>query len=141
MATPTFRNWDLPQRRQIFSGVRLAWDAYAHRDPIRIDCHLRPGAPRSLADDVLDGLTRPFKELPPKHLHDARGSELFDAICELPEYYEISAKFTRERLEADYEAAGLRLAHWFTDADGLFALSLAQAAPGSPSTASEKRAA
>jgi gamma-glutamyl hercynylcysteine S-oxide synthase len=27
VATPTFRNWDLPQRRQIFSGVRLAWDA------------------------------------------------------------------------------------------------------------------
>jgi gamma-glutamyl hercynylcysteine S-oxide synthase len=24
---PTFRNWDLPQRRQIFSGLRLAWDA------------------------------------------------------------------------------------------------------------------
>jgi iron(II)-dependent oxidoreductase len=27
VATPTFRNWDLPRRRQIFSGVRLAWDA------------------------------------------------------------------------------------------------------------------
>ena len=27
VATTTFRNWDLPQRRQIFSGVRLAWDA------------------------------------------------------------------------------------------------------------------
>jgi gamma-glutamyl hercynylcysteine S-oxide synthase len=27
VATPCFRNWDLPQRRQIFSGVRLAWDA------------------------------------------------------------------------------------------------------------------
>jgi iron(II)-dependent oxidoreductase len=27
VATPTFRNWDLPQRRQIFSGVRLAKDA------------------------------------------------------------------------------------------------------------------
>jgi len=40
-----------------------------------------------LADDVLDGLTRPFKELPPKHLYDARGSELFEAICSLPEYY------------------------------------------------------
>jgi gamma-glutamyl hercynylcysteine S-oxide synthase len=26
-ASCTFRNWDLPQRRQIFSGVRLAWDA------------------------------------------------------------------------------------------------------------------
>ena len=24
--TPTFRNWDLPQRRQIFSGMRLAWN-------------------------------------------------------------------------------------------------------------------
>jgi iron(II)-dependent oxidoreductase len=27
VATPTFRNWDLPQRRQIFAGVRLAADA------------------------------------------------------------------------------------------------------------------
>ena len=27
VATRTFRNWDLPQRRQIFSGVRLAKDA------------------------------------------------------------------------------------------------------------------
>jgi iron(II)-dependent oxidoreductase len=27
VATPTFRNWDLPLRRQIFSGVRLAWNA------------------------------------------------------------------------------------------------------------------
>jgi iron(II)-dependent oxidoreductase len=26
LATPTFRNWDLPQRRQIFAGVRLATD-------------------------------------------------------------------------------------------------------------------
>ena len=42
---------------------------------------------RVLADDVLDGLTRPFKELPPKHFYDARGSELFELICELPEYY------------------------------------------------------
>ncbi len=27
VATPTLRNWDLPQRRQIFAGVRLAQDA------------------------------------------------------------------------------------------------------------------
>ena len=26
VAGPTFRNWDLPQRRQIFAGVRLARD-------------------------------------------------------------------------------------------------------------------
>jgi L-histidine N-alpha-methyltransferase len=42
---------------------------------------------RSLAEDVLDGLTRPFKELPPKHFYDARGAALFDRICELPEYF------------------------------------------------------
>jgi iron(II)-dependent oxidoreductase len=27
VVTPTFRNWDLPQRRQIFAGLRLAADA------------------------------------------------------------------------------------------------------------------
>jgi L-histidine Nalpha-methyltransferase len=54
---------------------------------ITIDSYLNEGQERSLADDVLDGLTRPFKELPPKHFYDARGAELFDRICELPEYY------------------------------------------------------
>jgi L-histidine Nalpha-methyltransferase len=52
-----------------------------------VDVHLGADAERRLADDVLDGLTRPFKELPPKHFYDARGSELFERICELPEYY------------------------------------------------------
>jgi L-histidine Nalpha-methyltransferase len=54
---------------------------------IRIDSHLDGAQERSLAADVLDGLTRPRKELPPKHFYDARGAELFDQICELPEYY------------------------------------------------------
>ena len=54
---------------------------------LRIDVHVGEQSVRSLPDDVLDGLTRPFKELPPKHLYDARGAELFDQICELPEYY------------------------------------------------------
>jgi L-histidine N-alpha-methyltransferase len=55
---------------------------------VEVRSHLGPDDERTLADDVLDGLTRPLKELPPKHLYDARGSELFDAICELPEYYQ-----------------------------------------------------
>jgi L-histidine Nalpha-methyltransferase len=54
---------------------------------LRIDVHVGLASPRALPDDVLDGLTKPFKELPPKHLYDARGAELFDQICELPEYY------------------------------------------------------
>src|SRR5437763_153755 len=59
---------------------------------ITIDSHLEADAERSLADDVLDGLTRPFKELPPKHFYDARGAALFDRICELPEYYPTRAE-------------------------------------------------
>lgn len=38
-------------------------------------------------DAVLDGLSRTPRAIPAKFLYDARGSELFDAICELPEYY------------------------------------------------------
>ncbi|MDQ3756909.1 MAG: L-histidine N(alpha)-methyltransferase, partial [Actinomycetota bacterium] len=38
---------------------------------------------------------------------------------------EISAKFRRERVEAELAAAGLALRHWWTDAAGDFAVSLA----------------
>jgi L-histidine Nalpha-methyltransferase len=41
---------------------------------------------------------------------------------------EISSKFTREQLEAIYCEAGLELVEWWTDAERLFALSLAKAA-------------
>jgi L-histidine N-alpha-methyltransferase len=41
----------------------------------------------TLVDDVRDGLTRSLKELPPKYFYDERGSELFDRITTLPEYY------------------------------------------------------
>ncbi|HEX7293991.1 MAG TPA: L-histidine N(alpha)-methyltransferase, partial [Solirubrobacterales bacterium] len=40
---------------------------------------------------------------------------------------EISSKFTRERLEAVYVEADLRMSGWFTDRDGDYALSLARA--------------
>jgi L-histidine N-alpha-methyltransferase len=75
---------------------------------IRIDSHLHGSAERSLADDVLDGLTRPFKELPPKHFYDARGAELFDQICELPEYYPTRCERTilAERAEELAELTG-----------------------------------
>ena len=37
--------------------------------------------------DVLAGLRNDQKMIPPKYFYDHRGSELFDAICEQPEYY------------------------------------------------------
>src|SRR5690606_14270328 len=37
--------------------------------------------------EVLAGLARTPKSVPPKYFYDARGSALFDRICTLPEYY------------------------------------------------------
>ncbi len=41
----------------------------------------------ALRADVRAGLTATPKTLPPKYFYDARGSELFDEITRLPEYY------------------------------------------------------
>jgi L-histidine Nalpha-methyltransferase len=41
----------------------------------------------TLADDVQHGLTGRPRSLPPKYFYDAVGSELFERITELPEYY------------------------------------------------------
>ena len=56
----------------------------------------------SFRDDVLIGLARPQKSLPPKYFYDSRGCELFEKICELPEYYPTRTEFAimREHLEA-----------------------------------------
>jgi L-histidine N-alpha-methyltransferase len=40
-----------------------------------------------MAADVRAGLTKPFKELSPRYFYDERGSELFELITKLPEYY------------------------------------------------------
>mgnify|MGYP000022365280 CR=1 FL=1 len=37
--------------------------------------------------EIIDGLSRIQKTLSPKYFYDERGSALFEAICELPEYY------------------------------------------------------
>ena len=39
------------------------------------------------AQDILAGLSLQQKHVSPKYFYDERGSELFDQICELPEYY------------------------------------------------------
>ena len=40
-----------------------------------------------LVEQVLEGLRGTPKRLSPAYLYDRRGSQLFEAICELPEYY------------------------------------------------------
>ena len=53
-----------------------------------VDVHLTPEELNAaLRRDVAAGLTSVPKELPPKWFYDARGSDLFDEITRLPEYY------------------------------------------------------
>ncbi|MFM8300558.1 MAG: L-histidine N(alpha)-methyltransferase, partial [Microcystis aeruginosa] len=37
--------------------------------------------------DVIEGLTKTPKSLPSKYFYDRQGSQLFEEICQLPEYY------------------------------------------------------
>jgi L-histidine N-alpha-methyltransferase len=65
----------------------------ATTDQIEIEVHLPEGGTwAGLAEDVREGLSSPFKEIPPKYFYDDRGSELFERITELPEYYPTRAE-------------------------------------------------
>lgn len=62
----------------------------------------------SVADnlaEILEGLSRTQKSLSPKFFYDARGSKLFDDICELPEYYLTKTELAIMRAHIDDMAA------------------------------------
>ena len=41
----------------------------------------------SKQQEIIDGLSQPSASISPKYFYDRRGSELFEAITQLPEYY------------------------------------------------------
>lgn len=60
--------------------------SYSGLDTIQFyDYHPKPA---DFHADVLHGLQQQQKVLSPKYFYDQRGSQLFDAICKLPEYYQ-----------------------------------------------------
>jgi L-histidine N-alpha-methyltransferase len=52
-----------------------------------VDLPATPSADSAFRDDVLAGLAAPVRAIPARWLYDRRGSELFEAITALPEYY------------------------------------------------------
>jgi dimethylhistidine N-methyltransferase len=55
--------------------------------------------------EILRGLSAPQKRLSPKYFYDKRGSELFDRICTLPEYYPTRTELTLLKNHVDELAA------------------------------------
>jgi len=65
-------------------------------------------AANMMAQDVLKGLTAEQKYIPSKYFYDARGSRLFEAICNLPEYYLTRTELGLLSTHAEEIVRGLR---------------------------------
>lgn len=73
---------------------------------VRVDVHLTPvDLHRALTDDARRGLTSTPKDVPPKWFYDDRGSQLFDEITRLDEYYPTRAERSILVARADEIAA------------------------------------
>lgn len=60
-----------------------------------------------ILDEVLQGLSRKPRSLSPKYFYDTRGSELFEKICQQPEYYLTGAELALMERHIDAIAAAV----------------------------------
>lgn len=61
-------------------------------DRIRIDYHRDGREHQAFREELRASLAEAPRRIPSKYFYDERGSELFEAICELPEYYPTRAE-------------------------------------------------
>ena len=80
----------------------------AAAEAIEIEVRLRADGGLAMARDIRLGLTAKPKELAPKYFYDERGSQLFEQITQLPEYYPTRAEreILRQRSAEIVVAAG-----------------------------------
>lgn len=64
-----------------------------------------------MLEEVLQGLQKPQKTLPSKYFYDKRGSELFEQICELDEYYPTRTELSimRENMDEITDQLGAKI--------------------------------
>ncbi len=72
---------------------------------IRVDVHLQPGGDTEAREALRDALEERPRRIPSRFFYDDKGSELFEQITELPEYYPTRTEAKILRAVADDVAA------------------------------------